>query len=151
MWRISCDNCYWRLWCIPKLLFFSCLIFASINGLIIPVSRFFLLYLPLSFIVGGRRDRMVVGFKTTCAISVYHHKSCKFESRSRRGVFHTTLCDKVCQWLVTGRWFSSATPSFSTKNADRHYITEILLIIALNPIVDCFVRGPIMLLRRPCM
>jgi hypothetical protein len=23
-----------------------------------------------------------------------------------RGVLYTTLCDKVCQWLATGRWFS---------------------------------------------
>ena len=28
----------------------------------------------------------------------------------RRGVLNTTLCDKVCQWLATGRWFSSGTP-----------------------------------------
>jgi hypothetical protein len=60
------------------------------------VSRFFL-YLPLSFIFGGRRDRMVIGFKTPCAISAYHHKSCEFESRSWRGVFDTAFCDKVCQ------------------------------------------------------
>jgi hypothetical protein len=25
------------------------------------------------------RDRMVVGFKTTCAIGAYHHLSCEFE------------------------------------------------------------------------
>ena len=24
----------------------------------------------------------------------------------RQGVLDTTLCDKVCQWLATGRWFS---------------------------------------------
>jgi hypothetical protein len=29
------------------------------------------------------RDRMVVGFKTTYAISAYHHWSCEFESHSR--------------------------------------------------------------------
>jgi len=28
----------------------------------------------------GSRDRMVVGFTTTFAISVYHHWSCEFES-----------------------------------------------------------------------
>ena len=32
------------------------------------------------------RDRMVVGFTTACKISVYHHRSCEFEFRSRRGV-----------------------------------------------------------------
>ena len=43
------------------------------------------------------RDRMVVGFTATCAISAYHPKSCQFEPRSWRGVLDTTLCDKVCQ------------------------------------------------------
>ena len=43
----------------------------------------------------GRRDRgrMVVGFTTTCAISVYHHLSCEFEPRSWRGVLYTTMFD----------------------------------------------------------
>jgi hypothetical protein len=43
----------------------------------------------------------------------------------------TTLCDKVCQWLATGRWFS---PGSSTNKTDRHDITEILLKVALNTI-----------------
>ena len=43
----------------------------------------------------------------------------------------TTLCDKVCQWLVTGRWFSPDTPVSSTNKTDRHDITEILLKVAL--------------------
>jgi len=49
--------------------------------------------------VGGHRgrDRMVVGFTTTCAISAYHHLSCEFEPSLWRGVLYTTLCDKVCQ------------------------------------------------------
>jgi len=38
------------------------------------------------------RDRMVVGFTSTCVISAYHHKSCEFEPRSWRGVLDTTLC-----------------------------------------------------------
>jgi len=47
--------------------------------------------------VGGHRgrDRMVVGFTTTCAISAYHHLSFEFEFRSWRSVLDTTLCDKV--------------------------------------------------------
>jgi len=44
------------------------------------------------------RSRMVVGFTTTCAISAYHLWKCVLESRSWRGVFDTTLCDKVRQW-----------------------------------------------------
>ena len=52
----------------------------------------------------------------------------------RRGVLDTTLCDKVCQWLATGRWFSPGTPVSSTNKTDRHDITEILLKVALNTI-----------------
>jgi len=53
---------------------------------------------------------MVVVFTTTCAISAYRHWSCDFYARSWRGVLNTTLCDKVCQWLATGRWFFPDTP-----------------------------------------
>jgi len=42
------------------------------------------------------RNRMVVGFTTTYAISAYYY-SCEFEPCSWRGVLDTTLCDKVCQ------------------------------------------------------
>jgi hypothetical protein len=35
------------------------------------------------------RDRLAVGFTTTCAISAYHHWSCKFESWSWRCVLDT--------------------------------------------------------------
>jgi hypothetical protein len=34
---------------------------------------------------------MVIGLTTTCAISAYHHYSCEFEPRSRRGVLDTTV------------------------------------------------------------
>jgi hypothetical protein len=44
----------------------------------------------------------------------------------------TTLCDKVCQWLATGRWFSPGPAVSSTNKADRHDITEVLLKVALN-------------------
>jgi hypothetical protein len=77
------------------------------------------------------RDRMVVGFTTTCRISAYHHQSCEFEPRSWRGVLDTTICDKIRQLLATGRWFS---PVSSTNKTDRHDINEILLKVALNTI-----------------
>ena len=38
-----------------------------------------------------------------------------------------TLCDKVCQWIAAGRWFS---PVSSTKKTDRYDIAEILLKVA---------------------
>jgi len=70
------------------------------------------------------RNRMVVRFTTTYAIMAYHHWCCEFE--------FTTLCDKVCQWLATGPWFSPGHPVSSTYKTDRHNVTEILLKVALN-------------------
>ena len=52
----------------------------------------------------------------------------------RRGVLDTTLCDKVCQWLAAGQWFSLGTRVSSTIKTDCHDITEILLKMALNAI-----------------
>ena len=52
----------------------------------------------------------------------------------RRGILNTTLCDKVCQWLATGWWFSPGTSVSSTNKTDSHDITEILLKVALNTI-----------------
>ena len=46
----------------------------------------------------------------------------------------TTLCDKVCQWLATGQWFSQRPPVSSTNKTDRHDRTEILLKVTLNTI-----------------
>jgi hypothetical protein len=79
--------------------------------------------------MNGRRGlhHMVVGFTITCAISAY----CEFESRWWWGVLDATLCDRVCQWLVTGRWFS---PVSSTNKTDQHDIAELLLKVALNTI-----------------
>ena len=50
----------------------------------------------------------------------------------RRESFDTSLCDKVCQWLAAGRWFSLGTPVSSTNKTDCHDITELLLKVALN-------------------
>ena len=62
-------------------------------------------------------DRMVVGLATT-----YVRVRC------------TTLCDKVCQPLATGRWFSLGPPVSSTNKTNRHDLTEILLKVALSTI-----------------
>jgi hypothetical protein len=45
-----------------------------------------------------------------------------------------TLCNKVCRWLATGRWFSPSTPVSFTNKTDRHDIAEILLKVALKTI-----------------
>ena len=52
----------------------------------------------------------------------------------RWSILDPTLCDKVCQWLVAGRWFSLDTLVSSTNKTDCYNITEILLKVALNTI-----------------
>jgi hypothetical protein len=56
----------------------------------------------------------------------YHFECCstRLPSSNKRCILDTTLCYKVCQWLVTGQWFS---PVSSTNKTDCHDITEILL------------------------
>ena len=48
----------------------------------------------------------------------------------------TILCDKVCQWLAIGRWFSPGPLFSSTNKTDCHDITEMLLKMALNIIKE---------------
>ena len=69
----------------------------------------------------------------------------------------TTLCNKkkVCQWLLTRRWFPHG-PSVSSNKADRHNITEILLKVALNTIkqtntIEYICWRPVWLFRRSCI
>jgi hypothetical protein len=92
----------------------------------------YIIYIYIIWTHRGRRgrDHMVVGFASTYATSVYHHWCCEFESHSG----DTTLCDKVCQWLAIGRWFSPGYPVSFTNKTDRHDITAILLKVALNAI-----------------
>ena len=78
----------------------------------------------------GRRGRMVVGIITTDAFSAYHHYSCEFESRSWRGVLDTTLCNKVCRWFATERWFSPGTPV-----SNRHDICSSVMIYSGTTII----------------
>ena len=97
-------------------------------------------YIKLYLGLKGRRIVSFWGwiFTTTCAIIAYHHWSCEFESRSCRCVIDAISCDKVCQWLWVGQWFSPGTPVSSTNKTDRHDITEILLKVALNTITPVF-------------
>ena len=53
----------------------------------------------------------------------------------RWGVLDTALCDRVCQWLAIGRWFSPGTPVSSTNKTDCQDITKILLKVTLNTII----------------
>jgi hypothetical protein len=40
----------------------------------------------------------------------------------KQDFLNTKLCDKVCQWLATGRWFSPGTLVYSTNKTDCHNI-----------------------------
>ena len=76
--------------------------------------------------------RMVVGFTNTCAIS------CEFETHSWWGVLEKTICDKVCQRLVAGLWFSPV--SFINKNWTPQYyrvIAWIFVNIVPSSISNC--------------
>jgi hypothetical protein len=50
----------------------------------------------------------------------------------RRAELNTTLCDKVCHRLATGRWFSPGTVVSSTNKIDSQNKTEILLKVVLS-------------------
>ena len=110
-----------------------CLVWAFVPMIFLPLYLGAVLYGSISFIIFNwgscSRDRMIVVFTATCAISAYHDKSCNFEHSSHRGVLDTTLCDKACQWPAThtGRWFSSFPQPIKL-------ITEILLKVALSTI-----------------
>jgi hypothetical protein len=65
---------------------------------------------------------------------VSSNSSWEFESRSWRDILDTTLCEKVCQWLDIGWWFSPGTSASSINKTYRHDINEILLKVALKTI-----------------
>ena len=48
----------------------------------------------------------------------------------------TTLCDQVCQWLATGRWFSPCPPVSSTNKTDRH---DSWILLKQNKYIICHV------------
>ena len=73
---------------------------------------------------------MVVGFTTIPMQSV--HITTDVSSNLDQG--ECTLCDNVCQWLATSRWFSPGPPVSSTNKTDHHDIAELLLKVALNTI-----------------
>ena len=60
------------------------------------------------FLMGPSRP-WSLGFITTYAINTYHSNV----ASSNPLRLDTTVCDKVCQWLATGRWFSIAVYAVS--------------------------------------
>ena len=90
------------------------------------------------------RDRMVVGFTTTYAISAYHHWCCEFESRSGRGVQHytiTALCvGKHPDLSTLGGCFPSGTSRFVNRRVDKSgcFPTQRAVIVLLY-FCQCFI------------
>jgi hypothetical protein len=52
----------------------------------------------------------MIFFLGTCAIAISNTKCFPYTITLRAG--STTLCDKVCQWLMAGRWFFSRSSTF---------------------------------------
>ena len=69
-------------------------------------------------------------------VAIKGRRGREFEPCSWRDVFDTTitLCDKVGQWLATGRSFSTDTPVSSSNITNCHDVAEIFLKMALNTI-----------------
>ena len=85
---------------------------------------------------------MVVGFATTQAISVYHHRCCEFESRSGRGVQHYVI-KFVSDLRQVGGFLRVLRFPPLIKKTDRHDIAEILLKVTLKTITLTLKRGSI--------
>jgi hypothetical protein len=75
-------------------------------------------------------------FSTIISVCVVvQHKSMKATisgSSDPESICDTTLCAKVCQWLVSDRWVSLGTLVYFINKTDRHDVTERLLKMALN-------------------
>ena len=78
---------------------------------------------------------MVARFTTTCIIQSL--SPLMFEPRSWRGVLDGTLCDKVCQSVATGRWFSPGVSVSSTNKTDPHEILLKVALININQTQTC--------------
>lgn len=99
-----------------------------IHRIIINVSKYHVGQFFMFITSRGRhgRDRMAVGFLTTCAINAYHHCCCEFESRSWRGVQQYVI-QFVSGFLMVLWFYPPITEillkvTFSTINPKLHYI-----------------------------
>ena len=75
------------------------------------------------------RDPMVVGLRIYMQ-SVHIITNIVSSYPLIRGVLDATLCDKVCESLAAGQWFSPGTPPIKLTGDT----TEILLKVVLNTI-----------------
>ena len=79
------------------------------------------------------RDRIVVRFTTTCAISASHHYVVSWNPAHAEvySIQHYVITF-VSDFRQTGRWFSHGTPVSSTNKTDHHDLIKTLLKVALN-------------------
>ena len=99
------------------------------RSLFVLFSFWYFIVCPASDYTWDRRgrDRMIVAFTTTYAISVNHNWCCEFESG--RGAHHY-----VIKFISDLRQFGGFSDVSFTNKTDRKDITEILLKVALNTI-----------------
>jgi len=89
------------------------------------------------------RDRTVVRFITSHAISAYHHKRFKFESHSSEEYSIQYYVIKFVSDLRQDRLYSLGTPASSTNKTDCHNMTEILLKVVLNTLTLILISSKI--------
>ena len=88
------------------------------------------MYFPRPNMVRGRRGSWIYNYLCNqCLSPLMLWVQIPFRARC------TALCDKVCQWHATCRWFSPGTPVSSINKTDHSDITETLLKVALNTII----------------
>jgi hypothetical protein len=76
----------------------------------------------------------IKGWSWSYGSLIYNYLCNQCLSPLKLWVWTPILCDKVCQWLATGRSFSPGTPVSSTDKTECHDIVKILLKVALNTI-----------------
>ena len=65
--------------------------------------------------------------------SVVFHNEIWYPTTVKWVMYLIMVSDKVCQWLMPGRWFSPGPPVSFTNKTVCHVITEILLKVVLKP------------------
>jgi hypothetical protein len=96
------------------------------------ITSFYIIWLLYRWRGRHGRDRMVVGFTTTCGISAYHHWCCEFESRTGRGVQHYVIKFVSDLRQVSGFLRVLRFPPPLKLTTTIYRVTKILLKVALN-------------------
>jgi hypothetical protein len=69
----------------------------------------------------------------TCSPSYFQYWRCDLESWSWRGVFDTTLCNAVSQWLPGDRWFSNSFNILIICKNNRYIFQASVMVMVVNP------------------